>query len=102
MTGLQGKKILFCVTGSIAAFKAASWVHALVKEEAQVTVIMTRAATEFVSELTFEALAGNPVYVEMFGGSDQAAMPIFLFQGMLTSLLLLPLLPIPLPAWQTV
>jgi phosphopantothenoylcysteine decarboxylase/phosphopantothenate--cysteine ligase len=75
MTGLQGKKILFCVTGSIAAFKAASWVHALVKEDAQVTVIMTRAATKFVSELTFEALAGNPVYVEMFGDSDQAAMP---------------------------
>lgn len=74
MTGLQGKKILFCVTGSIAVFKAASWVHALVKEEAQVTVIMTRAATRFVSELTFEALAGNPVHVEMFGDSAQTTM----------------------------
>jgi phosphopantothenoylcysteine decarboxylase/phosphopantothenate--cysteine ligase len=74
MTGLQGKKILFCVTGSIAAFKAASWVHALVKEEALVTVIMTRAATKFVSELTFEALTGNPVYVEMFGDSSQTSM----------------------------
>jgi len=74
MTGLQGKKILFCVTGSIAAFKAASWVHALVKEEALVTVIMTRAATKFVSELTFEALTGNQVYVEMFGDSSQTPM----------------------------
>ena len=55
MTGLQGKKILFGVTGSIAAFKAAAWVHSLVKEEAQVTVVMTRAATKFVSELTFSS-----------------------------------------------
>ncbi len=74
MTGLQGKKILFGVTGSIAAFKAAAWVHALVKEEAIVTVIMTRAATKFVSELTFEALSGNPVYVQMFGDSAQTPM----------------------------
>ena len=69
MTGLQGKKILFGVTGSIAAFKAAAWVHALVKEEARVTVVMTRAATKFISELTFEALSGNAVHVEMFGDS---------------------------------
>jgi phosphopantothenoylcysteine decarboxylase/phosphopantothenate--cysteine ligase len=74
MTGLQGKKILFGVTGSIAAFKAAAWVHALVKEEALVTVIMTRAATRFVSKLTFEALSGNPVHVEMFGDSVQTPM----------------------------
>ena len=69
MTGLEGKNILFCITGSIAAFKAAAWVHALVKEEARVTVVMTNAATRFVSELTFEALSGNPVHVEMFGDS---------------------------------
>ncbi len=74
MSGLQGKNILFGVTGSIAAFKAASWVHALVKEEARVTVIMTRAATRFVSELTFEALTGNPVHVEMFGDDASSAM----------------------------
>ena len=74
MTGLQGKKILFGVTGSIAAFKAAAWVHALVKEEALVTVIMTRAATRFISALTFEALTGNSVYVEMFDDSTQLPM----------------------------
>jgi len=74
MTGLQGKKILFGVTGSIAAFKAAAWVHSLVKEDALVTVVMTRAATRFVSKLTFEALTGNPVHVEMFGDFAQDSM----------------------------
>ncbi|HER62664.1 MAG TPA: bifunctional phosphopantothenoylcysteine decarboxylase/phosphopantothenate--cysteine ligase CoaBC, partial [Desulfobacteraceae bacterium] len=69
MTGLQGKKILFGITGSIAAFKAAAWVHALVKEESVVRVIMTRAATRFVTALTFEALTANPVHVEMFADS---------------------------------
>lgn len=78
MTGLQGKNVLFCVTGSIAAFKAAAWVHALAKEEARVTVVMTRAATKFVAELTFEALSGNPAHVEMFGESGQAMAHISL------------------------
>ncbi|HBI16448.1 MAG TPA: bifunctional phosphopantothenoylcysteine decarboxylase/phosphopantothenate--cysteine ligase CoaBC [Desulfobulbaceae bacterium] len=66
MAGLQGKKILVGVTGSIAAFKAAAWVHALVKEEAEVTVVMTRAAARFVTALTFAALSGNRVHVDMF------------------------------------
>lgn len=74
MTGLAGKRILFGVTGSIAAFKAAAWVNALVKEEAQVTVVMTRSATQFVSELTFAALSDNHVHVEMFGDSAQSPM----------------------------
>lgn len=66
MAGLRGKRILVGVTGSIAACKAAAWVHALVKEEAEVTVVMTRAATRFVSALTFAALSGNRVHVDMF------------------------------------
>ncbi len=63
---MQGRKILFGVTGGIAAFKAAQWVRSLVREEALVTVVMTRAATRFVSELTFAALSGRPVHVEIF------------------------------------
>lgn len=74
MTGLQGKKILFGVTGSIAAFKAAAWVHAMVKEEAMVNVIMTAAAAEFITGLTFEALTGNPVHRDMFG--EKAGSPM--------------------------
>lgn len=63
---LGGKKILFGVCGSIAAFKTAGWVHALTKEEAHVTVVMTAAATRFVTPLTFAALSGNPTYTDMF------------------------------------
>jgi phosphopantothenoylcysteine decarboxylase/phosphopantothenate--cysteine ligase len=63
---LGGKKILFGVCGSIAAFKAAGWVYALTKEEAHVTVVMTAAATRFVTPLTFAALSGNPTHTDMF------------------------------------
>ena len=44
MAGLQGKRILLGVTGSISAYKAAEWTRALVKEEALVQVILTEAA----------------------------------------------------------
>lgn len=74
MTGLQGKRILVGVTGSIAAFKAAAWVHALVKEEAEVTVVMTRAATRFVTPLTFGALSGKRVHTEMFADDPEQVM----------------------------
>lgn len=74
MESLQGKNILFGVTGSIAAFKAAGWVHSLAKEEARVSVIMTRAAAGFVSELTFAALSGNAVYKDMFADDPEQAM----------------------------
>lgn len=71
---MQGRKILFGVTGSIAAFKAAGWVHALAKEEAQVSVVMTQSATRFVSSLTFGALSGKKVYTDMFAEGDGEAM----------------------------
>ncbi|MBW1749526.1 MAG: bifunctional phosphopantothenoylcysteine decarboxylase/phosphopantothenate--cysteine ligase CoaBC [Deltaproteobacteria bacterium] len=71
---MQGRNILFGVTGSIAAFKAAGWVHALAKEEAQVSVVMTRSATRFVSSLTFGALSGKKVYTDMFAESEGEAM----------------------------
>lgn len=71
---MQGRNILFGVTGSIAAFKAAGWVHALAKEEAQVSVVMTRSATRFVSSLTFGALSGKQVYADMFAEGDGQTM----------------------------
>ncbi len=71
---MKGRSVLFGVTGSIAAFKAAGWVHALTKEEAAVTVVMTGSAARFVSSLTFGALSGNRVYVDMFAETDDAAM----------------------------
>lgn len=74
MTSLAGKRILVGVTGSIAAYKAAEWVRALVKEEAMVTVIMTEAAERFISPLTFAALSGNPVHHDMFAPEPDRLM----------------------------
>ena len=71
---MQGRKILFGVTGSIAAFKAAGWVSSLAQEEAQVTVMMTEAATRFVTPLTFAALSGHQVYRDMFSTDAEEMM----------------------------
>ncbi|HZY82352.1 MAG TPA: bifunctional phosphopantothenoylcysteine decarboxylase/phosphopantothenate--cysteine ligase CoaBC [Cyclobacteriaceae bacterium] len=59
---LKGRKILLGVSGSIAAYKAAVLTRLLVKEEAEVRVVMTPAAIDFVTPLTFSTLSKNPVY----------------------------------------
>ncbi|SOE23320.1 phosphopantothenoylcysteine decarboxylase / phosphopantothenate--cysteine ligase [Spirosomataceae bacterium TFI 002] len=61
---LKGKKILLGVSGSIAAYKAGHLVRLLVKEEAEVKVIMTTAASEFITPLTLSTLSKNPVAIE--------------------------------------
>ena len=63
---LEGKKIAVGVCGGIAAFKAAALVSALVSRGAEVKVIMTKSACEFVTPLTFRSLSKNPVAVNMF------------------------------------
>jgi phosphopantothenoylcysteine decarboxylase/phosphopantothenate--cysteine ligase len=63
---LGGKKVILGVTGSIAAYKAADIAGQLVRHGAGVHVVMTRAAREFVSPLTLEAISGNRVHTEMF------------------------------------
>lgn len=63
---LTGKKVLLGVTGGIAAFKAASLCSKLVKEGAEVRVIMTDSATKFITELTMQALSNNFVYTDTF------------------------------------
>ncbi len=63
---LKGKNIIVGVTGGIAAYKAVDVVSRLKKQNANVEVIMTKHATEFVTPLTFQTLALNPVYVDMF------------------------------------
>ena len=72
---VNGKKILFGVTGGIAAYKAADWVSKLSKAGADVTVVMTEAATQFVRPLTFAALSGNPVYEGMFDAGHPERIP---------------------------
>jgi len=63
---LKGKKILVGVTGSIAAYKAAYLIRLLVKEGAEVKVIMTDLAKEFITPLTLATLSNNPVLVDFF------------------------------------
>lgn len=63
---LKGKKILLGITGSIAAYKAAFLVRLLVKADAEVKVIMTPSATDFISKLTLSTLSKNKVLVDLF------------------------------------
>ncbi|MEO9532779.1 MAG: bifunctional phosphopantothenoylcysteine decarboxylase/phosphopantothenate--cysteine ligase CoaBC [Crocinitomicaceae bacterium] len=61
---LSGKKILIGVTGSIAAYKSAYFIRELIKLDAEVKVVMTNAACEFISPLTLSTLSKNPVAIE--------------------------------------
>ena len=63
---LQGKTIVLGVSGGIACYKAAALASMLVKQHADVQVIMTAHATEFVAPLTFEQLTGNRALVDTF------------------------------------
>lgn len=63
---LKGKHILIGVTGSIAAYKAALLVRMLVKEGAEVKVIMTKMAKEFITPLTLATLSKNPILVDFY------------------------------------
>ena len=63
---LKGKKIILGVTGSIAAYKSAQIIRLLVKEGAEVKVIMTELAKEFITPLTLATLAKNPILVDFF------------------------------------
>ncbi|MDI6808775.1 MAG: bifunctional phosphopantothenoylcysteine decarboxylase/phosphopantothenate--cysteine ligase CoaBC [Candidatus Eisenbacteria bacterium] len=64
----SGKKIVLGITGSIAAYKGVELLRALTKEGAQVRVVMTRSATQFLTPLTFEVLSGEKVTTTLFEG----------------------------------
>ena len=63
---LQGKKIILCVTGSIAAYKSVYLLRGLIKLGAEVQVIMTSYAREFITPLTLSTLSGRAVLSEFF------------------------------------
>jgi phosphopantothenoylcysteine decarboxylase/phosphopantothenate--cysteine ligase len=63
---LVGSRIILGVTGSIAAYKAVGLLRALIREGAAMWVVMTHAATKFISPLTFEVLSGHPVSIDLF------------------------------------
>ena len=68
----KGKKILLCVTGSIAAYKAVVLLRLLIKNGAEVKVILTKAAIDFVSPLTFSTLSKNKILSELFDNETWA------------------------------
>ena len=63
---LSGAVIVLGITGSIAAYKSAELVSRLNRENSEVHMVMTYAAREFITPLTFETLTGNPVYRDLF------------------------------------
>ncbi len=63
---LEGRTVVLGVTGGVAAYKAAELASRLVKEGAQVRVVMTGNACQFVAPATFESLTGGPVYTQLF------------------------------------
>ena len=67
---MKGKKIILGITGSIAAYKAAYLIRALVKKGAEVQVVITPAGKEFITPLTLATLSRNPVISEFFSNRD--------------------------------
>ena len=67
---LQGKKIVLGITGSIAAYKAAYLIRALIKKGAEVQVVITPAGKEFITPITLSALTSKPVISEFFAQRD--------------------------------
>ncbi len=74
MSHLCDKKVVLGVTGGIAAYKSAELVRRLQDAGAIVRVVMTQGATEFVTPLTFQALSGNPVHLDLLDPEAEAAM----------------------------
>ena len=72
--GLQGQRLLLCVCGGIAAYKAAELVRRLGEAGATVQVAMTDSAQRFVGAQTFQALSGRPVRTSLWDAAAEAAM----------------------------
>ena len=74
MKDLSGKNILLGITGGIAAYKSAVLCRDLIRLGAEVRVIMTEAATHFITPLTLQALSGNPVHCDLFEAEAEHGM----------------------------
>ena len=74
MSSLQNKRILLGVTGGIAAYKSAELLRRLQDEGADVRVVMTRGATEFITPLTMQALSGHEVHIDLLDTESERAM----------------------------
>jgi phosphopantothenoylcysteine decarboxylase/phosphopantothenate--cysteine ligase len=70
----KGRKILLGVTGGIAAYKSPDLVRRLIERGAEVQVVMTQGATQFVTPLTLQAVSGRPVRTDLWDTQAEAAM----------------------------
>jgi phosphopantothenoylcysteine decarboxylase/phosphopantothenate--cysteine ligase len=71
VAGLKERNVLLGVSGGIAAYKAVELLRLMVREGASVWTVMSKAATEFVRPLSFQALCGHPVRTDMFSSSQE-------------------------------
>lgn len=67
---MKNRHIVIGITGSVAAYKACELTSRLKQEGADVRIVMTRNAMEFIGPVTFRSLTGNPVYTYMFSNED--------------------------------
>lgn len=74
MTNLSGRSVLLIVGGGIAAYKSLELVRLLKQRQAKVTAIMTKAAGQFVTELSLASLTGEKVYTDLFSLTDEVEM----------------------------
>ncbi len=74
MPSLQNKRVLLGITGGIAAYKSAELCRLLLKAGAEVQVVMTAGAQEFITPLTLQALSGNKVHTHLLDADAEAAM----------------------------
>ena len=74
MLSLSNKRILLGITGGIAAYKSAELTRLFIKAGAEVRVVMTQSATEFITPLTLQALSGNRVHLDLLDPEAEAAM----------------------------
>lgn len=75
ITLLTDKRIILAVTGSIAAYKAVDLASKLTQAGAQVDVLMTDAAQQFVTPLTFQSVTGRPVYTDLWRAESSGGLP---------------------------
>lgn len=74
LDSLTNRRILLCISGGIAAYKSAEICRGLKKAGADVRVVMTQSAQEFITPMTLQALSGNPVHTHLLDPEAEAAM----------------------------
>ena len=82
------KKVLLIITGGIAAYKSLEIIRGLKANNIDVTCILTKSGSEFVTPLSIESLSENKVYTDLFNLTDEHEMGHYSFPDKLTSFLL--------------